>query len=312
MFGLFKNKTISAEQEPDWLPQMQENQQRFFDFIEKIEERMFELTAAAVPELTTMKQEADENSMEFHRMKAGIDGQLSTIRKKVYDVHDDKILGLMHEIKNAYELTSKESSLLYAFRDDCRERFTQFEEKMQKCSEEIAQTDVEDFEIAYQKILAEYDNLKDKFNCTQCGNPLSIDRIFFINVHINCSACQTQNTFEPSSQARMLQHFAQDLAHQRASDLYKKFKEEADKERTLYHEIHPIKLKLNFEKNEAIIAELEAQKMDLEQKRLASIENTPIYHKEYLVKKFTEWKNIVPDLADQLEKRLQQEIAAID
>lgn len=314
MFGLFnkKDNSSSHSQSSEWLPQIQENQQRFFDFLDKMEVRMQELTEAAIPELTEMRNSTEESfKMDFHRMKSGIDGQLENIRKKVYDVHDEKILDLYSEIKEGYSPKNKDRDVLDAFRNECRSRYNLFEEKFQKASNAVNATDYEDYEIAYQKVLAEYATIKDKFHCKQCGSPISIEKIFFINVHLACSACQTQNTFEPSTQARMVQHFAQDLAHQRATDLYEKYKIESEKERLFYHEMHPLKLSLNFEKDAKIKAETESKIANLEAKRQESIQNTPIFHKDYLHKKYAEWKKITPDMEAHLETRLQNDLSNI-
>jgi hypothetical protein len=314
MFGLFNknNNESNTSFSVEWMPQIQENQQRFFDFLDKIEIRMQELAEAAIPELTEMRNSTEESfKMDFHRMKSGIDGQLENIRKKVYDVHDDKILDVYHEIKHNYSPKDKDRDVLDTFRTDCRNRYNIFEEKYQAARNAVDATDYEDFEIAYQKVLDEYATIKDKFHCKQCGSPISIEKIFFINVHLNCSSCQTQNTFEPSTQARMLQHFAQDLAHQRASDLYEKYEKESEKERFYYHEMHPLKLSLNFEKDSKIKAETESKIADLKAKRQESIKNTPLFKIDYLQKKFAEWKKITPDLADHLETRLQNELTSI-
>lgn len=314
MFGLFnkkdqeKNDSVSAE----WLPHVQENQQRFFDFLDKIETRMQELTDAAIPELTEMRNSHEESfKMDFHRMKSGIDGQLESIRKKVYDVHDDKILDLYNTIKHNQSPKDNERNILDEFRTTCRNRYNQFEEKFRTCSNAVDATDYEDYEIAYQKVIDEFTAIKDKFDCKQCGNPISIDQIFFIHVHLTCSACQTQNTFEPSTQAQMVQHFAQNLAHQRATDLYEKYKTESEKERFYYHEIHPLKLSLNFEKDSHIKANTEAKIADLESKRQQSIINTPVFHKDYLLKKYAEWKKIMPHMETHLETRLQNDLSLI-
>lgn len=313
MFGLFNKKDNSNSQSAEWLPQIQENKQRFMDFLEKLEIKMQELTDAAVPELTEMRNSTEESyKMDFHRMKSGIDGQLENIRKKVYDVHDEKILDLYNEIKHDYSPKDKDREVLDAFRNDCRSRYNFFEEKYQAARAAIDATDYEDYEIAYQKVLDEYAAIKDKFHCKQCGSPISIEKIFFINVHLACSACQTQNTFEPSTQAKMVQHFAQDLAHQRATNLYEKYKIESEKERLYYHEMHPLKLSLHFEKNAKIKSETEAKIADLEAKRQESIQNTPIFHKDYLHKKYAEWIKITPDMEAHLETRLQNELASIE
>jgi hypothetical protein len=50
----------------------------------------------------------------------------------------------------------------------------------------------------------------------------------------------------------------------------------------------------------------------LEAKRQESIQNTPIFHKDYLHKKYAEWKKITPDMEAHLETRLQNELASIE
>jgi len=315
MFGIFNKNNTNApiSNASEWMPQIQENQQRFFVFLDKLEFKIQELTAAAVPELSQMRNSTEESfKMDFHRMKSGIDGQLENIRKRAYEVHDEKVLDLFNEIKAAYAPQGSDQSLLNQFRTDCRSRYNLFEERFQNCKAAIDATDFEDYEIAYQKIVTEYATIKDKFQCKQCGSPIAIEKLFFINVHLNCDACQTQNTFEPSTQARMLQHFAQDLAHQRAADWYSRFQKEYDKERFYYHEMHPLKLSLNFEKEASIKAATEAKIADLEAKRQEAIRNAPQFKKDYLHKKFAEWKNITPDLANHLEIRLQNELNAIE
>lgn len=319
MFGLFnKNNTTNNSNSPFdttsiWLPQIQENQQRFLVFLDKLEFKMQELTAAAAPELTEMRNSTEDNfKMDFHRMKSGIDGQIENIRKKAYDVHDEKVLDLYHEIKANYAPQGSDQTTLNQFRTDCRTRYNRFEEHYQKCRQTIDATDFEDYEIAFQNVINEYDAIKDKFQCKQCGSPISIEKLFFINVHLTCSACQTQNTFEPSTQARMVQHFAQELAHQRALDLYNRYQTEHDKERLLYNEMHPLKLSLNFEKDASIIAATENQIAHLEAKRQEAIRNAPQFRKEYLHKKYAEWKKITPDLENHLETRLQNDLNAIE
>lgn len=153
MFGLFNKKDTSSShsQSSEWLPQIQENQQRFFDFLDKLEIKMQELSDAAIPELTEMRNSTEESfKMDFHRMKSVIDGQLENIRKKVYDVHDEKILDLYNEIKQDFSPKDKDRNVLDTFRNECRSRYNLFEEKFQKASNAVNATDYEDYEIAYQ------------------------------------------------------------------------------------------------------------------------------------------------------------------
>jgi hypothetical protein len=76
--------------------------------------------------------------------------------------------------------------------------------------------------------------------------------------------------------------------------------------------MHPLKLSLHFEKDTKIKIETEAKIADLEEKRQESIQNTPIFHKDYLHKKYAEWIKITPDMEAHLETRLQNELASIE
>lgn len=72
MFNIFKSKGSESNQ-PDWLPELQDSEQRFFSFLEKLEAKMQELCGASVPELTELyNNDEDSNNMTFHRMYSGI------------------------------------------------------------------------------------------------------------------------------------------------------------------------------------------------------------------------------------------------
>ncbi|GAA6768085.1 hypothetical protein AAFH68_40370 [Flavobacterium sp. CGRL1] len=93
-----------------------------------------------------------------------------------------------------------------------------------------------------KKILDEYETIKNKFNCTQCGGNIEIEKIFLIETYISCPYCQTQNTFAPSTLGRNLQNIAKELAEQRTAHLYDAYESEKDKERDLYHKRHELSL----------------------------------------------------------------------
>ena len=59
MFGLF-NTQKDEESIPEWYSQLQESQERWFSFLEKLEAKMEEFAIAAIPELKEILQSDDD------------------------------------------------------------------------------------------------------------------------------------------------------------------------------------------------------------------------------------------------------------
>lgn len=273
---------------------MQETKERFFVFIGKLEEKLKEFAEASIAELEALnKTDPDEFKRGYHRMKSAVLGQLDSIRKKATDVKEEKIDGFAsYDTSTAY----------YQLRTECYERYDQLEKLHSHYRELIQNTDAEDFEAKYQKILNEYEAIKDKFRCVQCGSPITIEKIYFTTTYITCPACQTRNTFEPSSQAKMLEHIGRSLAEQRTAHLLKEHDAIPEKTQDLYLQGHHLELSLIHERDKKVIAqktqeiqELQKQKQELESKR-------PGLYQTYLRAMFNEWNKINPALAEEHEK----------
>jgi hypothetical protein len=277
---------------------MNETKERFFSFIGKLEEKLREFTAASIPELTELnKTDTDQFKRGYHRMKSAVLGQLDSIQKKALDVKEEKIAGYPyasgdHEISKVY----------LAFRNECYDRYLQFDELYARCRQEVEDTYAEDFESQYQKILDEHESIKDKFQCKQCGSPITIDKIYFTTTYITCPACQTRNTFEPSTQAKMLEHIGRSLAEQRTSHLLKEHDEIPQKSQALYLQRHHLELSLIQERDTKIVEQKKAeiQAIEKQQQELESIR--PVLYQKYLRAMFDEWNKINPALADEHEK----------
>jgi len=84
-------------------------------------------------------------------------------------------------------------------------------------------------EEEYQEIMASYNLAKDQFTCKQCGARLAIKQFYFHASYITCEYCQTQNTFDPGTKARLLEHIARPLAESRCVNEYEHFREERSK-----------------------------------------------------------------------------------
>lgn len=309
MFGLF-NKNSGSESLPEWFASLEESKERLFLFLDKLESKMEELCTAAIPELKELlANDEDMYKRTFHRVYAGVNGQLSNIRQKASDVYDEKIIDLYETINAEVSVLNPHHNILSDFRTDCSERYhRKFEEKYQYWLNQLEKTQERDLEIEYQKILTEYNTIKNGFNCKQCGGSITIEKIFFIETYIPCSHCQTQNTFEPSTQARNLQNFARNLAEQRTAHLYEAYQTENNKEREFYHQKHELNLSTIHEKDKKTLSGIQEKMNDLENQRQESIKNAPKLYHIYLRAMYDEWNKITPDLKEHHEKLYENQL----
>ncbi|OOV19264.1 hypothetical protein [Flavobacterium sp. LM4] len=305
MFGLF-NKEKEEETTPEWYAELQESQQRWFAFLEKLEVKMEELTTAAIPELKQLLEEDEDlYKRTFRRVYAGVRGQLNNIREKARDTYEEKINRIYYDLNSQVSVLSKHHDLLSDFRTACSDRHNEFERKFEHWSDQIEKTQERDLEIEYQKILNEFETIKDKFSCKQCGGNITIDKIFLIETYISCPYCQSQNTFAPSTQARMLQNIARGLAEQRTVHLYEAFETENNKERELYHQRHELSLSKIHETDSKVVNEMNTKMDQLEIDRQNVIQNAPKLYQVYLRAMYDEWNKITPDLKEHNERMYQ-------
>lgn len=82
-----------------------------------------------------------------------------------------------------------------------------------------------DLEKEYTEIMTAYGYNKDRFHCKQCGGKLEISSFYFTATYVACPYCRTQNTFDPGSKVRMLEHLARPLAELRCKALYEKYRQ---------------------------------------------------------------------------------------
>lgn len=178
MFGLFKNK--SEEPLPDWYAPLQESQERWFVFLDKLETKLEELCTAAIPELKELLETDDDiYKRTFHRVYAGIQGQLDHIREKARDTYEEKIVSEYDNLNDRVSVLSPHHELLTDFRTTCSDRYNvQFENQYDYWRNQIEKTQERDLELEYQKIVTEFESIKNKFSCKQCGGNITIEKIF--------------------------------------------------------------------------------------------------------------------------------------
>ncbi len=295
MFGFSDNKNnpeLQALQN-----EMDDTQNRFFAFVEKLELRMKEFGDASIPELSSLNDiDTDGFKQGYHRMKSAVLGQLNSINQKAKDVLEEKVSYFQniayHQNRDAF----------FEFRSQCNQRLEKLEQLHRHYQNEIDATDQEDFEIAYQKILDEFEDIKYKFKCVQCSSPIAIDQMYFTTTYITCTSCQTQNTYEPSTQAKGLEHLGRSLAEQRTAHLLKAYTEIAPKDQELYLQKHQLECSLFNERDQKIIAEKTAKIEELGKQRQDLETNRPILYQTYLRAMFDEWNKINPAMQQEHEK----------
>lgn len=292
----FSNKNNNPELQA-LQTEIDETQTRFFAFVEKLELRMKEFAEASIPELTALNAtDTDNYKQGYHRMKSAVMGQLDSIRQKGNDVLEEKVDYFQtiayHQKRDAF----------FDFRTQCNQRLDQFEKLYDHYRKDIEATDQEDFEIAYQKILNEFEQIKNKFSCVQCGSPISIDKMYFTTTYLACPTCQTQNTYEPSTQAKGLEQLGRSLAEQRTAHLLKSYEKASAMDQELYLQKHQLEVSLFNEKDKKVIAEKTIQIEALAKQRQDLENSRPMMYQTYLRAMFDEWNKINPAMQQEHEK----------
>ena len=312
MFNLFgkKNKDTepSSSGEPEWIAIMNDNRSRWFAFVEKLQVRMNELGEASIPELQeSFTNDTDTYKRQYHLMSSGIKGQFAQILDKARTVYEEKVNGFFYEVNNsipsiATNVGREYHNTIYEYREACNKQMDSLEKLYHSWNGKINATGVTDYEAEYEKILDEYEAKKNEYHCSKCGAQLTIDKIFFTSTYITCGFCQSQNTFEPSSQARALEHIGRSLAEQRTQYLLDVYAQEKAKADELYNKMHKLKLSIIHEKNAAVKSNVEQQIIELGKERQRAINDAPDKYRTYLRAMFDEWNKIVPDLKEHNEK----------
>lgn len=261
MFDFFKKKYDN----PMLAEEMRQTQERWFVFLQKLEERMEEVCEAAIPQLIEIFEEDTDPYKRAHgRMLAGLLGQVRQMRTKADEVREQKIINFAHAAEDSFpSITSPGGSsyysMLHKFKEACYERHRAFEENVTRYEDLLQNAAGEpDLETPYRNLLEEFEKTKDRFVCTQCSGNITIPKLFSIATYVTCPHCQTQNTFYPSTEAQMVLHNARSLAEQRTAHLLKAYESDDHKDPDLY--------------------------------------------RQYLRAMFDEWNSIVPDMAEENEK----------
>ena len=295
-----------------WLEEMASIEKRWFVFLRRLEERVKEFVEVSLPELReTYKTDPDVAKRGYMRLADSIEGQIESVRKKADKVYKKEIEDYYEHLMDYFTDTDNES--LEGLEDDasnyhfdiCDPRYKKFEKLMDFWSEKVKETEGENAESKYEAILEEYEQLKDKFACKQCGSPITIPQIFLTTAHIECPSCQTQNTFEPSSRARELDFIGRELAEQRNIPLLQAYEDEKENLDKLHERISDLEseiMDLDEDDDARELAKLQEKMAKLKEEYKTVKSNIPLLYKHYLKSTFDEWIRLVPQLAEQNQR----------
>lgn len=189
--------------------------ERAKQFFGKLQQRADELAQEAT-ESGQLIADADTDPFKrsFAQFKAGIIAQFTAIIQKGTETFSSQIMPKagIHEMQNL-------SSLFTAWQRHVMGQMTGvFDNIVER-----------DLEKEYADTQAEYTAACERAQCKQCGAKLEIKQFYFMSTYIACGFCQTQNTFDPGTKARMMEHLARPLAELRCKTLYDRYREERNR-----------------------------------------------------------------------------------
>ena len=203
---------------------MRDLEQRFRVFIEKLTERaesLAEETRGAIQEI--YDEDADPYKRSFGNFLMGVKGQFKGIIDKAEEVFKQQIKP--HAL-SFLKTQTPEGELQEEWFRKIHDDFEKWKDKMRDLAESIEnQVKKPSAEEKLREIVEEYNAVKDKFHCSQCGANLEIKELYFISTYITCPYCQTQNTFVPSDKMRGFEFVAKDFAEEKTREeekLYEK------------------------------------------------------------------------------------------
>jgi RNA polymerase-binding transcription factor DksA len=271
----------------EWQAELHELEARWNVFLAKLEQRMSELCQGAIPELRDMFGQ-DKNS--YFSLLNALNGQLKGILDKVNAAYDSQIEPFYEKYQD--RLDDNQAQRLEDFNDKCCDDCEAFDARVDAWLEQLASTQQSQLEADYQAIVDEYERIKNSFHCQQCGSVIPLTQRYFITTHLSCPVCRTQNTFEPSGQARGLDFVARELAEERTRHLLAAYEAQKEREESLYLQMHALECQSLTDENAERIAALNQQ-------RKAAAARVPEMYRIYLKAMFDEWIKLAPELEEQ-------------
>jgi hypothetical protein len=183
-------------------------QQRWDNFLLKIEERFHEVLKQTEAVLPTLLDYQNFDTTPFGNAWQGIEAQVKDLISKIDDTWQNKVSESFDEIINSSDNFYAENHVEY-YRDIYYPALEKGRKLAHKLQKELKRYEVNTFAEAGRKLQKKADEiLGSNFSCTQCKAPLPVKQNFFRSYYQTCDYCQTVNTFEPGTIARNVEHFA--------------------------------------------------------------------------------------------------------
>ncbi|MCK0205092.1 TFIIB-type zinc ribbon-containing protein [Ornithobacterium rhinotracheale] len=202
------------------MEELQALKERSQVFLQKLRAKAQELEDEVLPVVQSVYDEdPDRYKREYGHFKQGIVNQFKSLIQKANEVYDKQISPKRNIGVNAtsdYKTLFQEITKLF---EDFRTEMYAKEDQIFGTVKEISN------EVYLQKALAEYEEVKNAFTCTQCGAPIEIKELYFVSTYIRCEYCQTQNTFVPGSNMQHIRFYTRDIGEERHKDLEQQYED---------------------------------------------------------------------------------------
>ena len=279
-------------------------EQRLDTFLGKLNERADLLLQGFLAEAPTIMASDNIHGQAYYRFLSATRGQISTLRQKVNEAKEKQIDPLVFTYSR--DITSPLSHLVYEWRNRCYDKIHHWEEALHaRETKAIVQAEAKDYEAVFQGLIDQYNVEKEKVHCKQCGAKLVIEGMYYYSTYIPCPFCQTQNIFDPGTNARQLEETARKLAEQRSKPILEEHEACNHKERELYHRNHELQLSLIHEKDPSVIRDKKNTIREQEAQRIAAQQKAPLLLEQYYRSVFDEMSKLLPDLREHNERFFQ-------
>lgn len=210
LFNFKKTDAEDAQDRGDTKTKQTDLMQRAETYFGKLDARCHEILAE-VRESAQLLADADTDPYKrsYLQFKSAILAQFTSIIQKGSDTFQNKIMPKANSLE-----MMRVSQLFNDWHSKVLDMMTHaFDGVMER-----------NLEKEYAEMMEEYEAARNAFHCKQCGAKLRIAQFYFTATYLTCEFCQTQNTFDPGSKARMIEHIARPLAESRCKIEYEAYR----------------------------------------------------------------------------------------
>ncbi len=200
---------------------------RWDAFLVKINERFQETLSQAATILPQLLDYQQFDTIPFANAWTGINAQSKELIAKIDATWQNTVSPGWESWRNGEEDRLNDAGQeMEQFHLQFYETYYSEQEKgrklMLQLEKDLRNYEIRTFAEAGRKLAAKArEILSGEFSCSQCQAPLPVQENFYRSYYQVCQYCQTTNTFEPGTIARMTEHFAlEPIAEEQALDQY--------------------------------------------------------------------------------------------